>query len=349
MCTKENFGLSNCVNGKCECTEWGQGACSEGTCLPVKGQTGTSAECTTDGHCRASVCGDGIQTGIEQCDDQNTADGDGCSSNCQIEKFHSCEGGVGQKTVCDKMRVRKDFRDLTKPEKDLYIEAVNKLKEQGVYDLFVQTHAHLTNKNYAHGTSGFLPWHRKYLLEFENAIRSADPGGKYKDVTVPYWDWAEDTDLCSANGGCKTFHEKSDLLKEFGGPGSFACSSYPHGGNIDCSRLPTFNPDSDDSVGKGGPKDVDFSGDYQAYCQANCADHVTWGSTGAGSVSCSTEEKSEDGCKDIPDNAVGCVRNGPFAGWMSPEYPENKDNTKTCLSRGLNWEIASQVRRGVDQ
>lgn len=34
------------------------------------------------GACFASVCGDGIQDGPEQCDDLNTDDGDGCSSTC---------------------------------------------------------------------------------------------------------------------------------------------------------------------------------------------------------------------------------------------------------------------------
>ena len=34
------------------------------------------------------------------------------------------------------------------------------------------------------GTSGFLSWHRAYLLELENALR------EYKcNVTIPFWDW----------------------------------------------------------------------------------------------------------------------------------------------------------------
>ena len=41
------------------------------------------------------------------------------------------------------------------------------LKAKGLYDNFVTTHAHLYNKEQAHGSSVFLPWHRKFLLEFE--------------------------------------------------------------------------------------------------------------------------------------------------------------------------------------
>ena len=35
---------------------------------------------------KAPVCGNGIVEGAEQCDDGNTADGDGCSANCIIEE-----------------------------------------------------------------------------------------------------------------------------------------------------------------------------------------------------------------------------------------------------------------------
>ena len=32
------------------------------------------------------VCGDGKITGNEACDDGNTADGDGCSAKCEVER-----------------------------------------------------------------------------------------------------------------------------------------------------------------------------------------------------------------------------------------------------------------------
>lgn len=35
-------------------------------------------------------CGDGLITGTEQCDDNNTVSGDGCSSTCQIEPGYQC-------------------------------------------------------------------------------------------------------------------------------------------------------------------------------------------------------------------------------------------------------------------
>ena len=35
-----------------------------------------------------------------------------------------------------------------------------------------------------HGWERFLPWHRVYLYEFEQALQDHCP-----DVTMPYWDW----------------------------------------------------------------------------------------------------------------------------------------------------------------
>ncbi|TMA57855.1 MAG: DUF4215 domain-containing protein, partial [Deltaproteobacteria bacterium] len=38
------------------------------------------------------ICGDGLVEGSEQCDDGNTANGDGCSSICTLESGFSCSG-----------------------------------------------------------------------------------------------------------------------------------------------------------------------------------------------------------------------------------------------------------------
>ncbi len=229
-------------------------ACDDGN---VNNGDGCSSTCTVEdgwkcsggtvlvkSKCEAFRCGDGRVTGDESkmqgphynymkqfgrfmgygCDDGNNVDGDGCSSDCKVEAFHICNGGdANNKDTCSCLRYRRDYNTLSRYEKDTYIAAVNELKKQGKYDMFVRIHAQEENKDYAHGTSGFLPWHRKYLLEYEEAIRNLVVDGKkiYSCVTVPYWDWGEDVLKCEAkDGGCKTFHEESEILKDFGGPGN---------------------------------------------------------------------------------------------------------------------------------
>merc|ERR1712232_255562 len=128
---------------------------------------------------------------------------------------------------------------------DLYFQAVNKLKNtphklangatgpgKNLYDAFVMIHGEGDNKKYAHQTAGFLAWHRKYLLEFEEALRSLPGDAKpdeYKCVTIPFWDWSTEAYSCKQKKGkgrwkkpedCETYHDASDTLTDFGGPGN---------------------------------------------------------------------------------------------------------------------------------
>jgi cysteine-rich repeat protein len=48
--------------------------------------TGTSGDCI-------EKCGDGKNFGFNSCDDGNNNNGDGCSSNCFVEKGYYCRGG----------------------------------------------------------------------------------------------------------------------------------------------------------------------------------------------------------------------------------------------------------------
>ena len=99
--------------------------------------------------------------------------------------------GTGYTRLCT------DWQKLTTEEKEPYFKAVNKLRETGQYATFVRIHRDLYNKAYAHGTSGFLPWHRKFLFEYENAVR-ASSGEESQCITIPYWDWAEQMAECDA-------------------------------------------------------------------------------------------------------------------------------------------------------
>ena len=45
----------------------------------------------------AEICGDGVITGSEECDDGNLLDGDGCQSSCAVEPDWSC---TGEPSVC---------------------------------------------------------------------------------------------------------------------------------------------------------------------------------------------------------------------------------------------------------
>ena len=37
------------------------------------------------------ICGDGVRFGLEACDDGNEDNGDGCSSQCEVESGVECE------------------------------------------------------------------------------------------------------------------------------------------------------------------------------------------------------------------------------------------------------------------
>nr|WTA00013.1 tyrosinase family protein [Streptomyces sp. NBC_00857] len=91
------------------------------------------------------------------------------------------------------MYIRKNQRKLTSAEKKRFVGAVLELKRRGEYEEFVQLHVQYyvsdaeDGPRAGHMAPSFLPWHRRFLLEFERALRRVDP-----KVTVPYWDWTTD-------------------------------------------------------------------------------------------------------------------------------------------------------------
>jgi Common central domain of tyrosinase len=88
---------------------------------------------------------------------------------------------------CPLTRERKPWKDLTCAEQSEYLASLQRLKDNGIYDEFVQVH--IQNEAASHGTPEFLPWHRWFIYQFESALRqvSADPC-----IILPYWDWESD-------------------------------------------------------------------------------------------------------------------------------------------------------------
>ena len=99
------------------------------------------------------------------------------------------------------LRTRKNQIALTATERARYVAALQKMKTDGIYDWYVQTHIDSMwmlksggMPMWAHMRPAFLPWHRQFILDFENDMRAADTAltGKPSDLALPYWDWMID-------------------------------------------------------------------------------------------------------------------------------------------------------------
>ncbi|NWB31291.1 tyrosinase family protein [Pseudomonas gingeri] len=88
-------------------------------------------------------------------------------------------------------RIRKDITTLSSKELDLLKKAFSAMVAKDPSDpnsFFVQAAYHwfpAPNTYCMHHVPGYNPWHRAYLVSFENALRST-PG--CENVTLPYWD-----------------------------------------------------------------------------------------------------------------------------------------------------------------
>ncbi|MFG2873668.1 tyrosinase family protein [Streptomyces sp. NPDC048337] len=91
------------------------------------------------------------------------------------------------------MTVRKNQATLTADEKRAFTNALLELKRTGVYDRYVNAHNYFlmsdsdSGDRVGHRSPSFLPWHRRFLLDFEAQLQKVDP-----KVSIPYWDWTVD-------------------------------------------------------------------------------------------------------------------------------------------------------------
>lgn len=81
------------------------------------------------------------------------------------------------------VRIRKNANNLTDGERDRFIAALAQLNDRGTgpFRFFRDMHVSEATDE-GHFDSGFLPWHRAYLLDLERELQAIDPS-----VALPYW------------------------------------------------------------------------------------------------------------------------------------------------------------------
>ena len=100
-----------------------------------------------------------------------------------------CNAVNGQLESC--CRYRQDWSTLDNEEKSRYINAVKTVSSDRsfsqLYNELISRYrqSFTTNIQLLNASmSQFIPWHRYFLLEYENLLRLVD-----NDITIPYWDW----------------------------------------------------------------------------------------------------------------------------------------------------------------
>ncbi|KAG6616836.1 uncharacterized protein IUM83_04821 [Phytophthora cinnamomi] len=124
---------------------------------------------------------------------------------------------VGAQATCAN-RIRKPWGAMTATEQSLYVEALGVGMQQGYHILFAELASEKASSSEFLRTCGFLYWNRRFVLAYENMLRSLDP--KYACLTIPYWDYFADyarflEGLCD-NGGT-SLEACSSILRGLGG------------------------------------------------------------------------------------------------------------------------------------
>jgi hypothetical protein len=95
-------------------------------------------------------------------------------------------------TLVSLRNLRVDHRNLDGTERNRFNNALKLAHQAGTYQPLADIHSHMAtfrmhSMTGAVGTQRFLPWHRLYVLQCENLLRTYEPA-----VRIPYWDYAND-------------------------------------------------------------------------------------------------------------------------------------------------------------
>lgn len=140
----------------------------------------------------------------------------GCPENTTaLEVFKTKQEAI---SVDQTLRQRKNINALDKKEKNILIAAF-----QGIMDLpnddpnsfyaLGAIHWYPAPTYCEHHIHPFLAWHRAYILQFENALRSI-PG--CEEVTLPYWDISDNEyPAIFSEGPFANYKVPKEFLKEY--------------------------------------------------------------------------------------------------------------------------------------
>ncbi|XP_032253550.1 tyrosinase isoform X2 [Phoca vitulina] len=158
-----------------------------------------------------------------------------CFGNFMGFNCGNCRFGFwGPNCTEKRLLVRKNIFDLSVPEKNKFLAYLTlakhttspdyviptgtygqmnngsnpKFNDINIYDLFVWMHYYVSRDtllggsqvwrdiDFAHEAPGFLPWHRLFLLLWEQEIQKLTGD---ENFTIPYWDWrdAKSCDICT--------------------------------------------------------------------------------------------------------------------------------------------------------
>lgn len=97
-----------------------------------------------------------------------------------------------RKILVSLRNLRINHRDFDKADQGRFNNALKLAHQAGAYEPLAAVHTDMkTHRMHsmsgAVGTQRFLPWHRLYVLECENLLRTYEPS-----LRIPYWDYAND-------------------------------------------------------------------------------------------------------------------------------------------------------------
>jgi len=258
--------------------------------------------------------------------------------------------------ACPAVRERKSWRQLNDEEKTLFYSAILKARDIGLNEPFIKMHELSYNLQYAHGmSSGFLPWHRKYLLEFENAIRSM--GDEYACFALPYWNYNEDGELCYHDANCTDVWKHSMAFHDTGGYGDPSCATSPYAAEDETGYIrqnstgDLWNINCDDQL---DPEHCAGKEMQALYGPQGCGGVATAGNSVPADKNYNIPEAlgtPYDACHETPSFVpaqVGCITSGPFAGIMhrapkpqaEPMMREGANPRLSCVSRSVNGNFS---------